>query len=319
MSKYPKVLGHEGAGFVEEVGLGVQVAAVGDPVLLSYDYCKKCDLCIAEQPSYCTSWSLLNIVGEQGSLERAANREDISGKFFGQSSFSAVAVVSETSVVNVKEAIKNEEELKLLAPLGCGLMTGSGAVMNAAHAKPDDIVLVTGLGAVGLAAIMAAKVVGCKEIIAVDRVASRLEIAQELGASKVLDTSKDGPDLATRISDLVNNQRIAYAIETTGAIPVINGALRALGKRGKLIQVGLPQPGAELTINLSEFLRQSNVYESHSMGGTTGSVMIPLMLQWYRNGKFPVEKLVSFVPVARFTEAVEGMKSGTMIKPILLW
>ena len=319
VSGYPKVIGHEGAGIVEEIGPGVQIAAAGDPVLLSFDYCKQCELCTDGLPSYCLAFAKLNVAGEPGIFEIADKGEKVYGKFFGQSSLSAVTIVSETSVVNVKDMIKDQEELKLLAPLGCGLMTGVGAVLNAARVKPHDIVIVTGLGAVGLGAIMAAKIAGCKEIIAVDRVASRLQVGQELGATKLLDTSKEGSDMSTNLRELVNNQRIAYAIETTGVACVITGTIQALGKRGKLIQIGLPRPGTELTIALSEFLMGSKIYESNAMGETSGEAMIPRMLQWYRDGKLPVEKIVTFVPVTKFTEAMHGMELGTIIKPILLW
>lgn len=316
---YPRVVGHEGAGFVEEVGPGVEDVAVGDPVLLSFDYCKQCDLCTRGQPSYCLTWGALNMVGEEGIFETADKGERVNGKFFGQSSFSAVTIVSKTSVVNVKDRVKNQKELELLAPLGCGLMTGAGATLNAARVQPHDIVIVTGLGAVGMGAIMAAKIAGCKEIIAVDRVAYRLKVAQKLGATKLLDTSKEGSCLPINARQLVDNQRISYAIETTGVKSVIIDALQALGKRGKLIQIGLPLPGTELTINLSDFLRESKIYEAHIMGDGSGNDMIPRMLQWYQDGKFPIEEISTFVPVTSFTEAIHGMESGTMIKPILLW
>ena len=317
-TSYPKIVGHEGAGIVEEVGAGVQVASVGDPVLLSFNYCEECELCKGGQESYCLKWSNLNVLGEKGIVE-AENGDQISGKFFGQSSFSAVSIVSEASVVNVKGKIKDHEELKLLAPLGCGLMTGSGAIMNAARAQPHDIVIVTGLGAVGLGAVMAAKIAGCKEIIAVDRVPSRLKIAQELGATKVVDTSESGVSLADEARKLVNNQRISYAIETTGNVSVIKDTVQALGHRGKLIQIGIPRPGSDLTLPLSDFYRANKVYESHVLGDTCGQVMVPQMLQWYRDGNFPIEKIVQFIPVQNVMDAFHGMEGGTIIKPVLIW
>lgn len=317
-TSYPKIVGHEGAGIVEEIGAGVQVASVGDPVLLSFNYCEECELCKGGQESYCLKWSTLNVLGEKGIVE-AENGDQISGKFFGQSSFSAVSIVSEASVVNVKGKIKDHEELKLLAPLGCGLMTGSGAVMNAARAQPHDIVIVTGLGAVGLGAVMAAKIAGCKEIIAVDRVSSRLKIARELGATQVVDTSESGVSLADEARKLVNNQRISYAIETTGNVSVIKDAVQALGHRGKLIQIGIPRPGSDLTLPLSDFYRANKVYESHVLGDTCGQVMVPQMLQWYRDGNFPIEKIVQFIPVQNVMDAFHGMEGGTIIKPVLIW
>jgi len=315
---YPRVLGHEGAGIVEEVGPGVTVAQVGDPVLLSYNYCSECDLCKADQQAYCLNWPRLNVLGEKGIFETSSG-DSLDAKFFGQSSFAGVSIVNEGSVVNVKGLIKDHDELKLMAPLGCGLMTGSGAVLNAANAQPSDIVLVTGLGAVGLGAVMAAKMAGCKEIIAVDRVASRLQVAKELGATKVFDNGEEGANLAEDARKLVDGQRISYVIETTGVVSVITAAMKAMGKRAKLIQIGVPKPGSEFNFPLSEFFADNKRFECHYLGDTTGQVMIPKMLRWYREGKFPLDKIVKYFPIQEAAQALHGMESGTAIKPVLVW
>jgi Zn-dependent alcohol dehydrogenase len=317
-TRYPRVLGHEGAGIVEEVGPGVTVAKVGDPVLLSYNYCKSCDLCKIQKEPYCLKWRILNVIGEKGIFE-TSKAEDAIAKFMGQSSFASMSIVSEGSVVNVKGMVKNNEELKLMAPLGCGLMTGSGAVVNSAKAQPHDIVLVTGIGAVGLGAVMAAKISGCKEIIAVDRVVSRLEVAKELGATIVLDTSKPDTNFVEEMKKLINGQRISYVVETTGVIPVIQACAQAMGKHGKLIQIGIPALGSELTIRLSEFFGFNKTFECHGLGDTTGQAHIPKMLQWYREGKFPIEKIVKYFPAKDALQALHEMESGTAIKPVIVW
>jgi Zn-dependent alcohol dehydrogenase len=315
---YPKVLGHEGAGIVEEVGPGVTAAKVGDRVILSYNYCSNCDLCKADQQAYCVSMQLLNIFGEKGQFETKAG-EDAPGKFFGQSSFAGTSIVAESSVVNLKGLVSSEDELKLLAPLGCGLMTGSGAVINGAGAKPHDIVLVTGLGAVGLGAIMAAKIAGCREIIALDRVAHRLETAKELGATKTLDTTTTGASFAEDIQKLVAGQRISVIVETTAAVPVINEALKALGKHGKFIQLGAPAYGTEITLPLQQFFTENKSFECHYLGNTTGQAWVPVMIKWWREGKFPVEKIVKHYPAKDAVQALHEMEDGTTIKPVLVW
>ncbi|OQV06175.1 Alcohol dehydrogenase GroES-like domain-containing protein [Cladophialophora immunda] len=318
--KFPKVLGHEGAGVVEEVGPGVTVAKVGDPVLLSYSYCNNCDLCNSQQQPYCSSWQLLNIFGESGIFETTKG-EELPAKFFGQSSFAATSIVGEGSVVNVKDLIKSTDDLKLLAPMGCGLMTGSGAIMNGASAKPHDIVLVTGIGAVGLGAVMAAKIAGCKEVIAVDRVAHRLETAKELGATKALDTSTmdSSSSIAENIQKLVEGQRISIIIETTGAVPVVQECIKALGRHGRLIQLGVPRPGSQITLPLSEFFGANKSFECHYLGNTTGQAWIPVMIQWWREGRFPIEKIVKTFPAKDALLALQGMEDGSAIKPVLLW
>ncbi|KIX91913.1 uncharacterized protein Z520_12376 [Fonsecaea multimorphosa CBS 102226] len=319
--KFPKVLGHEGAGVVEEVGPGVTVAKVGDPVLLSYSYCNTCDLCKSDEQPYCSSWRQLNIFGEPGIFE-TSQKEDAPAKFFGQSSFAATSIVNEGSVVNVKDLVQSTEDLKLLAPLGCGLMTGSGAIVNGVSAKPRDIVLVTGIGAVGLGAVMAAKIAGCKEIIAVDRVAHRLETAKDLGATKVLDTSTIDTattSMAEAIQKLVDGQRISIIIETTAAIPVIQECIKALGAHGRLIQLGAPRPDAQVTIPLSEFFGGNKSFECHYLGNTTGQKWVPVMIKWWREGKFPIEKIVKQFPAKDALQALHGMEDGSAIKPVLIW
>ncbi|EXJ60426.1 hypothetical protein A1O7_04578 [Cladophialophora yegresii CBS 114405] len=318
---FPKVLGHEGAGIVEAVGPGVTAAQVGDPVILSYSHCSECDLCKVDQQPYCLNWALLNIVGEKGHFETQADGEDAPGKFFGQSSFAGTSIVSEKSVVNLKGLVssEDEDELKLLAPLGCGLMTGSGAVINGAGVKPHDIVLVTGLGAVGMGAIMAAKIAGCREIIALDRVAHRLETAKELGATRVLDTTTTQQNFAEEIQKLVGGQRISVVVETTAAVPVINESLKSLGKHGKFIQLGAPGYGTEITLPLQQFFTENKSFECQYLGNTTGQAWVPVMIKWWREGKFPVEKIVEYFPAKEAVRAIRQMEDGTTIKPVLVW
>lgn len=314
---FPKVLGHEGAGIVEEVGPGVTVAKVGDPILLSYTYCKSCDLCHADEQPYCLNWMPLNVLGEKSVFETKDN-EDAGAKFFGQSSFAGTSIVSEGSVVNLKDSVKGDDDLKLLAPLGCGLMTGSGAIINGANVKSHDIVLVTGIGAVGLGAIMAAKIAGAKEIIALDRVAHRLETAKELGATKIVDTTKTSASFAEDIKKAVDGQRISVIIETTGVLPVINETVKALGKHGKFIQLGVPI-GTELTLPIAQFFSDNKSFECHYLGNTTGQAWIPIMIKWWKEGKFPIEKIVKYYPAEDALKALEEMQDGSTIKPVLVW
>ena len=315
---YPKILGHEGAGIVEKTGRNVTVAEPGDPVLLSYDHCDECDNCKSGFPSRCSVFTPLNLAGEKD-VFRTMDGSNTAGKFFGQSSFAALSIVSEKSVVNVKGLVNNEE-LKLLAPLGCGLMTGVGAIMNSASAGARDVILVTGIGAVGLGAIMAAKIAGCKVIIAVDRVASRLKIAEEVGATHILKTDDSNSSLKDLVPPLIENQSITVAIETTGVPTVISEAITCLGKHGKLIQIGGPPLDASIPLLMSEFFFNHKTLTSTVMGDSVSRDMLPKMIQWWRQGKFPVEKLVEFFPASAGPHAaLQGMESGAVIKPVFVW
>ena len=205
-SRYPRILGHEGAGYVRAVGAKVEVANVGDPVLLSYDYCRACGFCSQGQVAYCEKFQQLNILGDTGSTFRTTGNSSspVFGGFFGQSSFSSLSIVSQNTVVNIHGLLRDEAELKLFAPLGCGFQTGAGAVTIAGRAGPTDVVFVAGLGAVGFGAVMAARIAGCKTIFAIDRVDSRLELAKQLGATDIMTTVAQS-GLAEQLSSRLRN------------------------------------------------------------------------------------------------------------------
>lgn len=160
-SPYPKVLGHEGAGIVEKVGSSITHVREGDKVLLSFDFCGKreeCKGCKDEAPGYCADFHTKNLFSVPDVYRRDENGkeegEGVAGLFFGQSSFAQVAVCKGTSVLNVEGLVRDEEELKLFAPLGCGYQTGAGAVDELAKVGERDSIAVFGLGGVGMAAIM---------------------------------------------------------------------------------------------------------------------------------------------------------------------
>lgn len=154
-SQYPLVQGHEGAGYVRSIGPDVSVAKPGDAVLLSFAFCGACHFCNTTHPAFCQKFAELNFVApdDDYSLPDEAGKV-VHGGFFGQSSFASTALVKECSVVNVSKLVKDREELKMLAPLGCGLQTGAGTLIRVGKASKEDIVAVIGLGGVGLAAIM---------------------------------------------------------------------------------------------------------------------------------------------------------------------
>lgn len=316
---YPFVAGHEGAGYVEAVGKDVKVAKVGDPVLLSYSWCGECECCGRGGGSWCERFADLNTKGEEGGLIVEGEKEGACGKFFGQSSFAGRSLVDEASVVNVKGLVEGEEELKLLAPLGCGIMTGAGNVVNVFKAGKDDVVLVTGLGGVGLGAVMAAKARGVKAIVVVDRVKQRLDLAKELGATHAVDTTgMELDNLAEEIKKTVG-MRIGYGVETTGVLKIVEQGVQAVGHRGHFATVGVPPMDKTLTFGVMDMLTGGKTYSCNYFGDSDSRVMLPQMIKWWRQGKFPLEKLVQFFPAKDFEKALEGMHDGSVIKPVLLW
>lgn len=151
---FPRVAGHEGSGYVKKVGPKVtKDLKEGDPVLLSFDYCRECESCKAGRLPYCATFSPLNLVGSEG-VFKSKDGKDLAGKFFGHSSFASLSPVNEACVLPAKDFVKSKEELQLFAPLGCGIQTGAGAILNLTKPGKEDRVMILGLGGVGLSAVM---------------------------------------------------------------------------------------------------------------------------------------------------------------------
>nr|KAK3070599.1 hypothetical protein LTR53_010179 [Teratosphaeriaceae sp. CCFEE 6253] len=256
---YPRIAGHEGAGYIRALGpdLTKKCLSVGDPVLLSYASCMECATCKLGRPYHCPSFGT-NVVGVADAFQSADGGVGVHGSFFGQSSFANLSVVKESSVVSAKDFVKDAQELKLFAPLGCGLQTGAGSVLNIAKAGKQDSVMVAGLGGVGLAAIMATKIVDSYEIIGIDVLESRVQRCKDFGASNSLNT-KDIPDLAASLRAIANDGRGPdILIDTTGVKAVQKAGYDCLAHGGTLVFVGAsPDWTQELVIDVRDMMARS--------------------------------------------------------------
>ncbi|OCK79638.1 GroES-like protein [Lepidopterella palustris CBS 459.81] len=364
---YPSIKGHEGSGCVVRVGKAVKAASPGDPVLLSFSSCGTCALCTSDHPTQCLSFNDINFLGgpdytlasssisNPTSTSTNTNSPTIAGRFFGQSSFASLSIVSEQSVINVKGLVQNEEELKLLAPLGCGIQTGSGTIAKLAGAGVEDVVAIFGMGGVGLSGIMvglfssslypwmkfprswgplatgwlqfpeeegAAKICNCKTIIGIDKVASRLQLAKDLGATHTINTASL-PSLAALIPAIraLTPSKLGPTItmDTTGHPHLIATAVEFTAPRGKILQVGTAPMDAKLEIPIFEFMVQGKQYIGAIEGDSVTSESVPRMIGWWREGRFPVERLVKFFRAEEFEEAVREMKEGRAVKPVIVW
>ncbi|ROW03313.1 hypothetical protein VSDG_01370 [Cytospora chrysosperma] len=311
---YPRVLGHEG----RQVGKAVTSVKLGDPVLLSFSYCGECHVCRTGPPSHCTSFFEINFMGEPCFVDQQGG--SIGGRFFGQSSFARHTIVSDKSVVNVSGLGLERDDLKLLAPLGCGLQTGSGTVISAAKAGADDAVAVVGMGGVGLAAVMAAKNQKCKVIIGIDRVEARLELARSLGATHVFNTSDMSMEqLVAAVRDAAEGLGATISIDTSAHPPLVAAQVEYTRFMGKIIQVGTGMPDANLTLHMQSFMASGKQYFGAVQGHCKTNEYIPQMIKWWKQGIFPVEKLVKFFDIEDFEEAVRVMGRGDIVKPIMVW
>lgn len=309
LSPYPVVLGHEGAGVIEAVGEGVNGLAVGDHVVLSFAHCGACETCLTGHPTVCLRFNELNF---DGHLEDQTSRLSQDGTelatFFGQSSFGSYAIAHERNVVKVDPDV----DLALLGPLGCGIQTGAGTVLN--HFRPGfgHAIAVYGCGAVGLSAIMAARIAGCRHIIAIDIHDNRLELARELGATLALNGGT--ADVVAEIRQATSGGT-HFAVETTGVPAVVRQSLQALRPLGKSAIVGVT---GEVTLDIHpDLMAEGKTMVGVIEGDSVPRVFIPQLVAYYKAGRFPFDRLVKFYDFADINQAFEDSKNGSVVKPIL--
>jgi aryl-alcohol dehydrogenase len=308
----PAILGHEGAGVIVAIGAAVRSVAIGDHVVLCPAACEVCGSCRSGHPSYCREMVRLNMPGPRpdGSYpHRDATGAPINGGFFGQSSLATHCLAHESNVVKVDRDLP----LDLLGPLGCGLQTGAGTVLNALRPGPGDAIAVFGSGPVGLAAVMAARASGCTIVIAVDINPQRLETARDLGATHVLD-SREG-DVTARIVEDICPAGLDGSIETTGRNDVIHHAVGVLGPRGRCALVAVPSsPQLELPWSVMTAGRSVTFVQE---GDSVPHLFIPRLIGLYRAGVFPFDRLIQYYDLANVGQAVEDFEHGRVIKAVV--
>lgn len=312
----PAVLGHEGAGIVEAVGSEVVDLAPGDRVILGFAHCGDCPRCDRGLPSYCLSFGALNYAGmrpDDRSTAFSKDGEALSSHFFGQSSFASKTIVAARNAVKIEDA---NLPLELLGPLGCGFQTGAGSVMRSLACTPGSSIAIFGGGPVGLAAVMAAVIRGCTTIILVDPLANRRTIAQELGATHVIDPASD--DLGVALQTIVA-AGLDYALDTTGNEQVVQTALTHLGNHGAMGLVGIPRTGeAAITVNLASMLVSGQRIMGIIEGDSDPQTFIPELLDHFKAGRFPFDRLITTFPLTSINEAIAAQARGECVKAVLL-
>ncbi|MFT4191712.1 MAG: NAD(P)-dependent alcohol dehydrogenase [Comamonas sp.] len=307
----PVVLGHEGAGIVEQVGSAVTKVAVGDPVVMSFDSCGHCPSCQDHAQSYCHQFVPLNFFATRAdgsSALSAADGERVHSHFFGQSSFATHAICHERNVVKVPA----DAPLELLGPLACGIQTGAGAVLNALRPQAGQSLVVFGVGSVGLSAVMAARLVGVGTIIAVDLHDSRLALARELGATHVINGGRgDAKDAILAIT----GYGVDFALDTTGSARIVRQAVESLAPRGTCGIVGASSQ--EVALDLTQLMSAGRSVRGIVEGESTPDVLIPRLIELHRQGRFPFDRLVKFYPFEQINQAIHDSERGETVKAIV--
>jgi aryl-alcohol dehydrogenase len=309
----PIVLGHEGAGVVESAGAAVRKVAPGDHVVLSFMSCGHCARCTAGEPAYCAKGHPLCFGGarEDGTTAmRDSTAAAVHDHFFGQSSFGTFALAHQRSVVKVPKDVP----LERLGPLGCGIQTGAGAVMNALKVGPGESFVAFGAGSVGLSAVMAARIVGAAVIIAVDVVPARLTLARELGATHVVNAKSEDPVAAIQ---KITKGGADFALESTGRPDVVRQAIDALGTRGTCGIVGAAPIGTEASFDMGGLMSPGKSIRGIIQGDSVPELFIPQLIELHRQGRFPFDRLIKFYTLDEINQAATDAESGATIKPIL--
>ena len=306
----PIVLGHEGAGVVTAVGSEVTRVRPGEHVVLSYRSCGACTECAGGHPPYCRDFRTLNGIGSRpdGSPTMRRNGSPVYGSYFGQSSFASHALAYESNVVAVGEEI----DLGVAAPLGCGVQTGAGTVLNVLAPPQEASLVVFGAGAVGLSALMAASASGVGTLIAVDPVASRRQLAAELGASATIDPGSG--DVVAGIRRLTG-AGATHAIDTTAKGAVINQAIDALAPLGTLALVGIRVP--DFAMDVQGIMSGGKTIRGVIEGDAAPQEFIPRLVELHRSGRLPLEKLIRRYEFEDIDAAFADAASGRTVKPVL--
>lgn len=310
----PVILGHEGSGVVEAVGSAVTSVAVGDRVVLAPVSCGGCRNCLAGHPMNCETFMPVNFGGRRvdgSTAYRAADGEELNAHYFGQSSFGSHLLTTERCLVKVPDGAP----LELLGPLGCGLQTGAGAVLNVLDPEPGSSIVVFGAGGVGLAAVMAARIAGCAPIIVVDLIRSRLDTAADLGATHVIDAGAE--DVVERVTAITGGGA-DYALDAVGLPKTMRTAVDVLNIGGTAGLVGAGGFGQEVSLDLAHLLIGRTV-KGIVEGDSVPQLFIPKLIRFYLAGQFPFDKLIQTYPFEEINAAAADAEAGGVIKPVLVY
>jgi aryl-alcohol dehydrogenase len=308
----PAVFGHEGAGVVSAVGKSVTKFAPGDHVVISFPWCGACPNCRRKMEAHCQKSFDLKMCGTRadGSTLMSQKGVPVHSAFFQQSSFATYAIANERFAVKIRK----DAPLDLLGPFACSGQTGAGAVFNSMQPKPGDSFAVFGVGAVGLSGLMAASIAGCDPIIAVDIHDQRLALARELGATHTLNHTGHA-DVVAEIKTITGDG-VRFSIETSAQPAVFREAVEALMPAGTCVLLGSARAGTEVSLEMP-FLQNGRTVRGVIQGDSHPQELIPKLVDFLMQGKMPVDRMITFYPLAEINRAAQDSSRGTTIKPVL--
>ncbi len=307
----PAILGHEAAGTVEAVGDQVNYVQPGDPVITCLSvFCGHCDWCLRGQPVLCTR---TDVVRGRDEPPRLKQGDTPMTQFAQLSSFAEQMLVHEHALVKVRDDVPFDR----LALIGCGATTGLGAVLNTAKVEPGSTVAVVGCGGVGLNCIQGAALAGALRIIAIDTVETKLNTAQQFGATDVIDAS--GGEVVQKVRDLTNGG-VDYSFEAIGLKQTAEQCFEMLGPGGTATIIGMIPEGTKIELDGGTFLRRERKLQGSSMGSNRFRVDMPRYIEFYLQGRLKLDELVSQrLKLEQINEAFEDMKQGEVARSVIMF
>ncbi|WP_199255921.1 NAD(P)-dependent alcohol dehydrogenase [Mycolicibacterium mengxianglii] len=309
----PAVLGHEGVGVVERVGANVDTVNVGDHVIMTFPNDGTCGHCLGGQPRWCDAgerlmWGGTRFDGSESALKR--NGKALGGHMFQQSAFATHVIAIEHNVVVVASGLPLEQYV-----IGCGVMTGAGGVLNTLKPNADSTIAVFGAGGVGASAILAAKMSGCRQIIAVEPYENRRDIALELGATHSID-SRDH-DVAEQIRRITGGGA-DFALCCAPDEKVLSPALGALAAGGTVGVIGDPGVGIDASFEISTIIGVGKTIHGINGGESVARNFLPRLIDAHQRGLFPFDRILKQYAFDDINTAISDMEAGTVIKPVLV-
>jgi len=307
----PGVFGHEGAGIVEKVGARVTKVKPGDHIATSFMSCGTCPACRQANPGWCVDFRKLNFGGRRadGTATMKKGDETIYGSFFGQSTFATHALINERNAIKVTTDVP----LEILAPMGCGIQTGAGGVINSLRPEPGSTIVIFGVGSVGLSAIMAAVICGCTKIIGVDIMEERLKLAKSFGATHVINSKETN---AVEEIRKLTGSGAKYTLECTGIPAVFRQAVDCLMMGGTCGLVGVAPVGVDVHLEMQTIL-DGRTIKGVVEGDCVSDIFIPQLIDLYKAGRFPFDRLITFYSLEQINEAVADTHTGKALKAVL--
>ncbi|HUC62844.1 MAG TPA: zinc-dependent alcohol dehydrogenase family protein [Alphaproteobacteria bacterium] len=310
----PLVVGHEASAVVEEVGAGVKDLKPGDHVVMVFrPSCGHCEPCATGRPALCEPGFATSVAGTLLSGARRLHKgaEEINHQV-GVSCFAQYAVASRRSLVKIDRSLP----LDVAALFGCAVITGAGAVFNAAQVPVGATVAVVGLGGVGLSAMLAAIHLGARRVVAIDPLARKRELARQLGATDAFDASD--PKVVENVKDATQGG-VEYAIEAAGSVDALDIAYRATKRGGTTVTVGLSHPNDKYAIQHTSLIAEERTLKGSYLGSCVPLRDVPRYIALHQAGRLPVDRLVNeHVKLEEINMAFDRLAAGATVRQILV-